>query len=61
VLQGIIRDVRKGTTTSHILIDVKGVMITSSITNDAVADLGLTVGSKVSTIIKSSDVMIAVA
>jgi len=33
--------------------------VTASITNEAVADLGLKAGSQVITVIKASDVMIA--
>jgi len=60
VLEGTVKEVKKGVTTSHVLIDVKGAIITSSITNESVDELGLKAGSKVKTIIKSSDVMVAV-
>ncbi|QBR70346.1 transporter [Beijerinckiaceae bacterium] len=60
VLEGTVKDVKKGATTAHVLIDVKGLTITSSITNEAVEDLGLKTGQKVKAIIKSSDVIIAV-
>lgn len=60
VLEGTVKEVKKGATTSHVLIDVKGSIITSSITNESVEGLGLKAGSKVKTIIKSSDVMVAV-
>jgi molybdopterin-binding protein len=60
VLGGTVKEVKKGATTSHVLIDVKGSIITSSITNESVEELGLKAGSKVKTIIKSSDVMVAV-
>ena len=58
-LKGKIVEVTKGTTTSHIRIDIgQGVVITSSITNEAVADLGLQKGDAAWAIIKASDVMI---
>jgi molybdopterin-binding protein len=60
VLEGTVKDVKKGATTAHVLIDVKGLTITSSITNEAIEDLGLKTGQKVKAIIKSSDVIIAV-
>jgi len=60
VLEGTVKEVKKGATTSHVLIDVKGSIITSSITNESVDELGLKACSKVKTIIKSSDVMVAV-
>jgi molybdopterin-binding protein len=60
VLEGTVKEVKKGATTSHVLIGVKGSIITSSITNESVEELRLKAGSKVKTIIKSSDVMVAV-
>jgi molybdopterin-binding protein len=60
VLEGTIKEVKKGATTAHVLIDVKGSILTSSITNESVDDLGLKAGLKVKAIIKSSDVIIAV-
>ena len=44
VFEGKIIDVRKGATTSHVVIDVKGLHVTASITNEAVEELGLKVG-----------------
>jgi molybdopterin-binding protein len=59
VLPGKVVEVKKGATTAHIKIDIgAGKMITSSITNEAVDDLGLKVGDQVSAIIKSSDVIV---
>ncbi len=60
VLDGVVKEVKKGSTTAHVTIDVKGLIITSSITNEAVDDLGLKSGSKVKAIVKSSDVIVAV-
>ena len=60
-LKGRIVEVRKGTTTSHVRIDIGGgTIITSSITNEAVADLGLKAGDEAWAVIKASDVMIGV-
>jgi len=51
--------VTKGATTSHVRVDIgHGVIITSSITNEAVADLGLKNGDEAWAVIKASDVMI---
>jgi molybdopterin-binding protein len=59
-IKGKIVEVRKGTTTAHIRIDIgSGVIITSSITNEAVEDLGLAVGDEAIAVIKASDVMVA--
>jgi molybdopterin-binding protein len=60
VLEGTVKDVKKGATTSHVLIDVKGLTLTASITNEAVDELGLKPGLQVKTIVKASDVMVAV-
>ena len=60
-IKGTVVDVKKGATTSHIRVDIGGGQImTSSITNEAVDDLGLAAGGKVTVVIKASDVMIAV-
>ncbi|HTV31872.1 MAG TPA: TOBE domain-containing protein [Methylocella sp.] len=61
ILEGTIKAIHKGTTITHVEIEIKGGgVITSSITNEAVDELGLKVGAKASTVIKASDVMIAV-
>lgn len=60
VLKGKIVEVVKGATTAHVRIDVGGAIITASITNESVDDLGLKAGQSASAIIKSSDVMVAI-
>jgi molybdopterin-binding protein len=57
-LAGKVVEVVKGQTTAHIRVDIGGKIITSSITNEAVDDLGLQAGDDVTAIIKSSDVII---
>jgi molybdopterin-binding protein len=60
-IKGKILEVKKGTTTAHIRVETApGKVITSSITNEAVDDLGLKVGDTATVIIKASNVMIAV-
>ena len=60
-LKGQIVEVKKGTTTSHVRIDIgNGIVITSAITNEAVADLNLKAGDDAWAVIKASDVMIGV-
>ena len=61
VLKGKIVDIRKGATTAHVRIDINGAIVTASITNEAVEELGLKTGMTASAVIKSSDVMVAVA
>ena len=52
---------KKGATTSHVRVDIGGgQIITSSITNEAVDDLGIKTGGKATVVVKASDVMIAV-
>jgi molybdopterin-binding protein len=61
-INGKIVEVRKGQTTAHVRIDIgNGVVITSSITNEAVDELGLKVGDNAIAVIKASDVMVATA
>src|SRR6516164_8399749 len=59
-IKGKILEVRKGATTAHVRIDIgNGVVITSSITNEAVDDLALSTGDDAIAVIKASDVMVA--
>jgi molybdopterin-binding protein len=59
VLPGKVISVTKGTTTAHVKVELApGLTVFSSITNEAVEELGLQVGDSVSAVIKSSDVMI---
>jgi len=58
-MKGKIVEVRKGQTTAHIRIDVGGgIVITSSITNEAVDELDLKAGDEAWAVIKASDVLI---
>lgn len=60
-LEGQIKDVHMGATTAHVEIELKGgATITSSITNEAVEELGLKKGTQAYAVIKASDVMIAI-
>jgi molybdopterin-binding protein len=60
-LRGTIVDVMKGTTTSHIRIDIGGgVVVTASITNESVDELKLAKGNPAIAVIKASDVMVGV-
>ena len=61
-LRGTVAGVQKGQTTGHVRIDIgNGVIITASITNEAVDELGLKAGVKAIAVIKASDVMVATA
>ncbi len=59
-LKGVIKSVTKGQTTAHVEIDVNGVTMTASITNEAVDALGLKVGQPAYAVVKASDVMVAI-
>jgi molybdopterin-binding protein len=60
-IKGTVVEVKKGATTSHVRVDIgNGQIVTSSITNESVDDLGIKVKSSVIVVVKASDVMIAV-
>jgi len=60
-IPGTVTTVTKGATTSHVTIDIgHGLTVTSSITNQAVEELGLKPGAKAIAVIKASDVMVGV-
>jgi molybdopterin-binding protein len=59
-LKGRIVNVTRGATTSHVRIDIGGAIVTSSITNEAVDELGLAAGQDAYAVIKASDVMVAI-
>jgi molybdopterin-binding protein len=59
-INGKVISIQRGQTTAHVQIDAgNGVIITSSITNEAVSDLALRVGDAAVAVIKASDVMVA--
>ncbi|HTS93370.1 MAG TPA: TOBE domain-containing protein [Stellaceae bacterium] len=59
-LKGKIVEMKKGQTTAHVRIEVKGTVVMASITNEAVDELGLKVGQDAYAVIKASDVMVAI-
>ena len=59
-LKGTVVEVTKGATTAHVKIDIGGTVVTASITNQSVDDLGLEVGKAAYAVVKASDVMVAV-
>ncbi len=59
IIKGKVLEVKLGSTTAHVRIDVGGgTVITSSITNEAVEALALKVGDVAYAVIKASDVMV---
>ena len=60
-LKGTVVEVKKGATTSHVRVDIGGgKIVTASITNEAVDELGIKARDSVTVVIKASDVMIGV-
>jgi molybdopterin-binding protein len=60
-IKGTVVEVKKGATTSHVRVDIgSGQIITSSITNEAVDELGIKAKDHVTVVVKASDVMIGV-
>jgi len=57
-LAGTITAIKEGAVEAQVKIDIGGQFVTSVITMDAVADLGLVVGDKVVAIIKADAVML---
>ena len=59
VLKGRVVDVTRGTTTAHVKIEIgPGLVVTASITNEAVDELRLAAGDPAYAVIKASDVMV---
>jgi molybdopterin-binding protein len=60
-IKGKVVEVKKGATTAHVRVEIApGQVITASITNDAVDELGLRTGQSAIVVVKASDVMIAI-
>jgi molybdopterin-binding protein len=59
VLKGRITGLTRGATTAHVKIEIgPGVVVTASITNEAVDELRLANGETAYAVIKASDVMV---
>jgi molybdopterin-binding protein len=58
-LQGKVQSITRGEAIANVVLDVAGQRLVSSITVEAVEDLGLAEGSQVTAIVKASDVMLA--
>jgi molybdopterin-binding protein len=60
-IKGTLVSVEKGQTTGHVKLDIgNGVIVTASITNEAIDELALKPGGAAVAVIKASDVMIGV-
>ncbi|GLS79334.1 TOBE domain-containing protein [Paracoccus marinus] len=58
ILKGTVVEITTGAVNAIVRIDIGGAVITSSITNAAVEELGLKVGEPGYAVIKASDVMV---
>ena len=59
-LKRTIVEVKKGTTTAHIRIDLGGQIVIAAITNESVDELKLAIGQPAYAVIKASDVTVGV-
>jgi molybdopterin-binding protein len=58
-LKGVVSEVRKGTVTTIVKIEVKNpAIISASITNEAAEELAIKVGDQAIAVIKASDVIV---
>lgn len=58
-IAGTVTGVHPGAVNATVKVDIGGgTIVTSSVTNEAVTDLGLAVGDRVTVIVKASDVLI---
>ena len=61
ILKGTIVEVKRGQTTAHVKLDVGGgIVITSSVTMEALDDLKLKQGDAAYAVIKASDVILGI-
>ena len=60
-IEGTVTGITRGEATANVALDAGGVRLVASITVEAADDLGLTEGSRVTAIIKASDVILAVS
>jgi molybdopterin-binding protein len=60
-LTGTVRSITRGEAIANVVLDVGGQRIVSSITVEAVDELGLREGTEVTALVKASDVLLAVA
>jgi molybdopterin-binding protein len=55
---GTVKEIKKGGVVAEIIVDAGGHTVVSVITNDAVDEMKLKVGDKVTALVKSTSVMI---
>jgi molybdopterin-binding protein len=60
-IEGTVTSITRGEATANVALDANGVRLVASITVEAADELALTEGSKVTAVIKASDVILAVS
>jgi molybdopterin-binding protein len=60
-IDATVTGITRGEATANVALDAGGARLVASITVEAADDLGLTEGSRVTAIIKASDVILAVS
>lgn len=60
-IPGRVTAITRGEAIANVELDANGTRLVASITLEAVQDLGLTVGSEVTAVIKASEVILAVS
>ena len=58
-LQGTVRSINQGAAIANVELDVQGQRLVASVTVEAVQELGLAEGDRVTAVIKASDVILA--
>jgi len=58
-IKATVRSITRGEATANVVVDANGLRLVSSITVEAVDELGLREGSAVTAIVKASDVLLA--
>lgn len=58
-INGTVKNITKGEAIANVVLDCGGQRLVASITTEAAAELGVQEGSRVTAIIKASDVMLA--
>jgi molybdopterin-binding protein len=60
-IEGTVTGITRGEATANVAVDASGVRLVASITVEAADELGLAEGSRVTAVIKASDVILAVS
>jgi molybdopterin-binding protein len=60
-IEGTVTSITRGEATANVALDASGVRLVASITVEAADELGLAEGSRVTAVIKASDVILAVS